>query len=1017
MSNKPSCLCIVVLTLLGFVATQGAVLTDDFEQPHDFVTDGVEATIWDGFIGLDGGETVTALNASTDRPGQLYIESDNAFWHEPWTPLGPFLYKIVEGDFVATVKVTDYAGTADNPVYHNNCGLMARALPEDAIAGEAWVALDYFPIWSCGNFVRSATNGVRTEHGHNGRQFNLDPYLQIERIGNTFHFRTSGDGITWTEMGVSPLTRDDLAEVPLQVGLYHATYSGDAGYAAFDDFSVEGPLVVPQMKSYHPIPASGTTDVERSAVLAWSVPEGVAAQDVYFGTSPEDVAAADRDNPLGVLVAEAQGDTTYAPAEPLEYGQTYYWRVDIVESDGVTTHAGDLWSFAVEPYAYPIVNVIATSNAASEAGTGPENVVNGSGLDNDRHSTEPTDMWLSEVYEETVWIQFEFDRSYKLHEMWVWNYNVMFEKMLGLGLKDVTVEYSSNGVDWTTLGDVQFNQATARADYTYNTVVDLGGAIARFVRLTVNSGYGTRGQYGLSEVRFLYKPVKAKAPQPANNSAGIGVDAVLGWRAGREAAVHEVYFDTSKTAVITGAAPVEIVTESRYIPGELNLGTIYHWRVDEVNEADTPSVWEGDIWSFSTQEFFMVDDFESYTDDIDAGEAIFDTWLDGWVNETGSTVGHLISPFAERTIVHAGRQSMPLHYDNTTAPYQSEAERLWPTPQDWTRNGADTLQLFFRGPSLPDDEDAESGNAPDGLYVKIYDGSGQSAAVAHPDPQATLIEAWQRWRIPLSQFGEAGVALDRVERLVIGVGDPENPMVGGEGLVFIDSIGVGHPLSSMPMTTEIESFDIWHDFLTDGTEGTFWDGFLGSGDNETVDALNASIDREGLLFIQSTGALFHEPWSPIGPFLYKVVEGNFIATVKVAEYAGTADEPVYHNTCGLMARALPDEAGPGEDWVSLDYFPIWNCGNFVRSANEGVRTENGHNGKAFAADRYLQIERIGNAFHFRTSPDGASWTEMAVSPLTRDDFDGLALQVGLFQATYSDNPGYAAFDDFILETP
>jgi hypothetical protein len=221
----------------------------------------------------------------------------------------------------------------------------------------------------------------------------------------------------------------------------------------------------------------------------------------------------------------------------------------------------------------------------------------------------------------------------------------------------------------------------------------------------------------------------------------------------------------------------------------------------------------------------------------------------------------------------------------------------------------------------------------------------------------------------------------------------------------------------MPMTTEIESFDIWHDFLTDGTEGTFWDGFLGSGDNETVDALNASIDREGLLFIQSTGALFHEPWSPIGPFLYKVVEGNFIATVKVAEYAGTADEPVYHNTCGLMARALPDEAGPGEDWVSLDYFPIWNCGNFVRSANEGVRTENGHNGKAFAADRYLQIERIGNAFHFRTSPDGASWTEMAVSPLTRDDFDGLALQVGLFQATYSDNPGYAAFDDFILETP
>lgn len=42
---------------------------------------------------------------------------------------------------------------------------------------------------------------------------------------------------------------------------------------------------------------------------------------------------------------------------------------------------------------------------------------------------------------------------------------------------------------------------------------------------------------------------------------------------------------------------------------------------------------------------------------------------------------------------------------------------------------------------------------------------------------------------------------------------------------------------------------------------------------------------------------------------------------------------------------------------------------------------------------------------------------MAVSPLTRDDLDGVALQVGLFQATYSSDPGYAAFDDFILETP
>ena len=44
----------------------------------------------------------------------------------------------------------------------------------------------------------------------------------------------------------------------------------------------------------------------------------------------------------------------------------------------------------------------------------------------------------------------------------------------------------------------------------------------------------------------------------------------------------------------------------------------------------------------------------------------FDTWHDGWVNNTGSTVGYLTAPFAEQTIVLVGRQAMPLAYDNTS---------------------------------------------------------------------------------------------------------------------------------------------------------------------------------------------------------------------------------------------------------------------------------------------------------------------------------------------------------------
>jgi hypothetical protein len=127
---------------------------------------------------------------------------------------------------------------------------------------------------------------------------------------------------------------------------------------------------------------------------------------------------------------------------------------------------------------------------------------------------------------------------------------------------------------------------------------------------------------------------------------------------------------------------------------------------------------------------------------------------------------------------------------------------------------------------------------------------------------------------------------------------------------------------------------------------------------------------------------------------------------------------VYHNDGGLAARVPnPADAGDGEDWVSIDYFPIWNCGNFVRSANDNSRTENGNNGLAFGLDPWLQLERVGNTFHFRTSVDGSSWTEMDASPITRDDMDGLALQVGIRHATFSEDPGYIAFDNFSIVSP
>jgi hypothetical protein len=127
----------------------------------------------------------------------------------------------------------------------------------------------------------------------------------------------------------------------------------------------------------------------------------------------------------------------------------------------------------------------------------------------------------------------------------------------------------------------------------------------------------------------------------------------------------------------------------------LEWGKTYYWRVDEVNDAAADSPWKGSVWSFTTANFIVVDDFEGYNDDLDAKTTIFDTWIDGFTTKlSGSTVGNIVAPFAERTIVHSGKQAMPMDYDNTNASSVRPCA-VYPV-QDWTVNGVNTLVLYFR---------------------------------------------------------------------------------------------------------------------------------------------------------------------------------------------------------------------------------------------------------------------------------------------------------------------------------
>ena len=530
--------------------------------------------------------------------------------------------------------------------------------------------------------------------------------------------------------------------------------------------AMEGPP--PAGQASEPIPNDGATDVPRDAVLSWTPGEFAPALNghtVYFSANFSDV-----DGGIGGV---RQSANTYTPPQLLDFGTTYYWRVDEVNAPpSSAVHKGRVWSFTTEPVAYPIENVVATASSSS-AGKGPENTVNGSGLDkNDLHSAAENDMWLSGLEQDGAWIQFEFDNVLSLSQMLVWNHNTSAESVIGLGVKEATIEYSANGSDWVTLGTVhQFSRAPGLDGYAHNTTIDFGGAAAKFVRLTANSNFGGLvKQYGLSEVRFLHVPLRARQPYPQPGATDVDPDVTLSWRAGREATQHDLYISTDEQAVRDGTSPLITVTKASYGPVALDLGATYYWKVNEVNGAGATML-DAEVWSFTTSEYIAVEDFESYNDvDPPAPESrrIFESWIDGFGTTTnGALVGNDLPPYTEQTVIHGGKKSMPFSYNNTGTATFSEAERSLAPAQDWTKHALKTLSLWFYG---------DPANTAGQLYVKV-----NGAKVTYQGDASNLMRSgWQWWNIDLGSFA---VNLQGVTKLAIGIDG-----TGATGKLYIDDI-------------------------------------------------------------------------------------------------------------------------------------------------------------------------------------------------------------------------------------
>jgi len=278
----------------------------------------------------------------------------------------------------------------------------------------------------------------------------------------------------------------------------------------------------------------------------------------------------------------------------------------------------------------------------------------------------------------------------------------------------------------------------------------------------------------------------ALSSNPAAGATDVPVYTDLSWTAGTGAQKHDVYFGTDVTAVTNadtssgvylGRQTATTVANSSLVPAPL-LSTNYYWRIDEVNETSGLIV-DGDIWGFTTAEYTVVEDFDSYVNTTQ----LLTVWKDYWANDTGAQV----SVITVEDDVEDGN-SIEYSYDSSSDPYYSEAYADVTNlgiDSDWTLGAVEALRLAFKG---------TNGNAVEDMYVAITDGSARTGKVIYDGDPNDIAEGWkgfQEWNIELTAFfDDNSVDLTDVQRLTIGFGDKT---AGGEGMVYFDNIRLYPP--------------------------------------------------------------------------------------------------------------------------------------------------------------------------------------------------------------------------------
>jgi len=263
-------------------------------------------------------------------------------------PVGPLISTLRRSTLAVWVNFTGPEGGVLRPIFNfgTDTENYTYLSPRNDTAGSMHVGI----IAEAGTTDLDATTGTLATGWHHVavviEPSNLQIYLDGQSVGSTSPLAVLSDlGVTTDNWLGRPQWPND------------AYFSG-----SLDDFRIYNKVLTQDeiikimrgdpLLAWNPKPANKVvTDVEKVLSLmplTWSPGERAARHDIYFGTNADAIRGVDTSDTTGIYRGQ-QDANSYTPTENLVAGQTYYWRIDEINTDA-TISKGRIWSFTVADY-------------------------------------------------------------------------------------------------------------------------------------------------------------------------------------------------------------------------------------------------------------------------------------------------------------------------------------------------------------------------------------------------------------------------------------------------------------------------------------------------------------------------------------------------------------------------------------------------------------------------------------------------------------------------------------------